>query len=56
MMGHPDSPLAKPCVQLTDSSYVAVSMRIMTRMGKEVVQRIGPSENFVRGFHSVGDF
>ena len=56
MMGHPDSPLAKPCVQLTDSSYVAVSMRIMTRMGKEVVQRIGPSENFVRGFHSVGTF
>ena len=35
MMGHPDSPYAKKCVQLTDISYVAVSMRIMTRLGKQ---------------------
>jgi len=55
MMGHPDSPYAKACVQLTDISYVAVSMRIMTRLGKGVVRKIGGSENFVRGFHSVGD-
>jgi phosphoenolpyruvate carboxykinase (GTP) len=56
MMGHPDSPYAKACVQLTDVTYVAVSMRIMTRMDQAVVDRIGNSENFVKGFHSVGDF
>ena len=55
MMGHPKSPYAKACVQLTDNCYVAVSMRIMTRMGKEALDRIGSSENFVRGLHSVGD-
>jgi phosphoenolpyruvate carboxykinase (GTP) len=56
MMGHPDSPYAKSCVQVTDVSYVAVSMRIMTRMSKKVLDKIGNSENFVKGFHSVGDF
>jgi phosphoenolpyruvate carboxykinase (GTP) len=55
LMGHPDSPYAKNCVQLTDSSYVAVSMRIMARMGKEALERIGSSDNFVRGLHSIGD-
>lgn len=56
MMGHPDSPYAKACIQLTDVSYVAVSMRIMTRMGKNVLDKIGNSNNFVKGLHSVGDF
>jgi phosphoenolpyruvate carboxykinase (GTP) len=56
MMGHPDSPYAKSCVQITDVTYVAVSMRIMTRMSKKVLDKIGNSENFVKGFHSVGDF
>ncbi|HUT28867.1 MAG TPA: phosphoenolpyruvate carboxykinase (GTP) [Sedimentisphaerales bacterium] len=56
MMGHPDSPYAKACVQLTDISYVAVSMRIMTRMGKAVLEKIGRREDFVKGLHSVGDF
>jgi phosphoenolpyruvate carboxykinase (GTP) len=56
MMGHPDSPYAKACVQITDVSYVAISMRIMTRMGKRVLDKIGRSENFVKGVHSVGDF
>jgi len=56
MMGHPDSPYAKACVQITDVSYVAISMRIMTRMGRRVVEKIGGGENFVRGLHSVGDF
>lgn len=55
MMGHPDSPYAKACVQLTDSSYVAISMRIMTRMGKEIVNKIGNSDKFVKGLHSIGD-
>ncbi|HUU39004.1 MAG TPA: phosphoenolpyruvate carboxykinase (GTP), partial [Candidatus Desulfaltia sp.] len=56
MMGHPDSPYAKACVQLTDVSYVAISMRIMTRLGKRILAKIGKSENFVRGLHSVSDF
>jgi phosphoenolpyruvate carboxykinase (GTP) len=56
MMGHPDSPYSKACVQLTDVSYVAVSMRIMTRMTKSVAEKIGNSEDFVKGLHSVGDF
>jgi phosphoenolpyruvate carboxykinase (GTP) len=56
MMGHPDSPYAKACVQLTDVSYVALSMRIMTRLGKRILDKIGTGENFVRGIHSVGDF
>ncbi len=55
MMGHPDSPYAKACIQLTDISYVAVSMRIMTRMDKKVIDLIGDSDDFVKGLHSVGD-
>ncbi|NTV29171.1 MAG: phosphoenolpyruvate carboxykinase (GTP) [Candidatus Omnitrophica bacterium] len=56
MMGHPDSPYAKASVQLTDVSYVAVSMRIMTRMSKDVITKIGNRPDFVKGLHSVGDF
>ncbi|OGF50396.1 MAG: phosphoenolpyruvate carboxykinase [Candidatus Firestonebacteria bacterium RIFOXYA2_FULL_40_8] len=55
MMGHPDSPYAKACVQVTDSVYVAVSMRIMTRLGGKVVEKIGSSDKFVKGVHSVGE-
>lgn len=55
MMGHPDSPYAKACIQLTDTSYVAVNMRIMARVGKFVVEKIGSSQDFVKGIHSVGD-
>ena len=56
MMGNPDSPYAKACAQVTDVSYVAISMRIMTRMGKRIIDKIGKSDNFVKGVHSVGDF
>jgi phosphoenolpyruvate carboxykinase (GTP) len=56
MMGHPDSPYAKACVQITDVSYVAISMRVMTRMGKRTLDKIGRSDTFVKGIHSVGDF
>jgi len=54
-MGHPDSPYSKACIQLTDISYVAVSIRIMTRMGKTVLEKIGSRDDFVKGLHSVGD-
>jgi phosphoenolpyruvate carboxykinase (GTP) len=55
MMGHPASPYAKPCIQITDSIYVVVSMYIMTRVGQETIRRIGNSETFVKGLHSVGE-
>ncbi|MDD5584610.1 MAG: phosphoenolpyruvate carboxykinase (GTP) [Candidatus Omnitrophica bacterium] len=54
-MGHPDSPAAKFCVQVTDNSYVALSMRIMTRMGAEVLASIGTKSDFIKGLHSIGD-
>jgi phosphoenolpyruvate carboxykinase (GTP) len=54
-MGHPQSPYAKSCIQVTDTAYVALSMRIMTRMGKDTLDRIGHSDRFVRGLHSIGD-
>lgn len=56
MMGHPQSPYAKACIQLTDISYVAVSMRIMTRMSRYAIAKIGDGSDFVKGIHSVGDF
>ncbi len=55
MMGHPDSPYSKANVQLTDSAYVAINMRVMTRMGTEALKRIGTSTDFFRGLHSIGD-
>lgn len=55
VMGNPDSPFAKFCVQVTDISYVAISMRIMTRMGSDALKRIGDRTDFIKGFHSVGD-
>lgn len=55
MMGHPDSPYAKACIQITDSCYVAVNMRIMARVGSFVLEKIGNRQDFVKGLHSVGD-
>ena len=41
IMGPPDSPLTKVGVEITDSIYVVLSMRIMTRMGAGRAQRLG---------------
>jgi phosphoenolpyruvate carboxykinase (GTP) len=55
MMGHPESPYARACVQTTDSVYVAVSMHIMTRVGRNVLDIIESKGRFVKGLHSIGD-
>ncbi len=54
MMGDPESPYAKTCMMVTDSSYVAVSMRIMTRIGTPILNKIGNRDDFIKGFHSIG--
>ena len=55
LMGSPKSPYSKCCVEVTDSVYVAISMRIMTRTGKVAIDKIGNSTNFFKGMHSIGD-
>ena len=55
LMGLPGSPFTKVGVELTDSIYVALSMGIMTRMGKVALDRLGDSDEFNRGLHSVAD-
>ncbi|MCA6071104.1 MAG: phosphoenolpyruvate carboxykinase (GTP) [Endomicrobium sp.] len=55
VMGTPQSKYAKNCVQVTDSVYVALSMRVMSRVGKQAVERISNSSDFFRGIHSIGD-
>ncbi|MEY2741794.1 MAG: hypothetical protein RIS21_162 [Planctomycetota bacterium] len=55
LMGPVGSPSSKVGVEITDSPYVVVNMRIMTRMGDVALRQLGHSSDFVKGLHSLGD-
>ncbi|WP_314038763.1 phosphoenolpyruvate carboxykinase (GTP) [Dietzia sp. CH92] len=53
-MGPLDAEDPKLGIELTDSAYVVVSMKIMTRMGAAALEKIGAEGSYVKGLHSVG--
>ena len=55
VMGTPESPFAMIGVEITDSIYVVLNMRIMARVGKVALDLLGDSKGFNRGLHSVAD-
>ncbi|MHA3773011.1 phosphoenolpyruvate carboxykinase (GTP) [Verrucomicrobiota bacterium sgz303538] len=55
LMGPPGSPMSKVGIELSDSIYVVLNMRIMTRMGRVALEQLGSSDDFNRGVHSTLD-
>ncbi|APR99419.1 phosphoenolpyruvate carboxykinase (GTP) [Pajaroellobacter abortibovis] len=55
LMGLPGSPMSKVGVEITDSLYVVLNMRIMTRMGRVALDVLGNSPDFNRGLHALLD-
>jgi len=55
VMGPIGSPLSKVGIEITDSVYVVLNMRIMTRMGRAALDMLGDSDDFNRGLHCTGD-
>jgi phosphoenolpyruvate carboxykinase (GTP) len=54
-MGPIDSPFARCGVEITDSAYVVLNMKLMTRMGRAALERIARDGRFVKGLHSTGE-
>jgi phosphoenolpyruvate carboxykinase (GTP) len=54
-MGPIDSPYSRCGVEITDSAYVVLNMKLMTRMGRPALERIARDGKFVKGLHSTGD-
>jgi phosphoenolpyruvate carboxykinase (GTP) len=54
-MGPVDSPFARCGVEITDSAYVVLNMKLMTRMGRPALERIAREAKFVKGLHSIGE-
>jgi phosphoenolpyruvate carboxykinase (GTP) len=55
LMGPPGSKFSKVGVEITDSKYVVLNMRIMTRVGKPALDHLGSGDDFTRCLHSLGD-
>src|ERR1044072_1503673 len=55
LMGPPGSRFSKVGVEITDSKYVVLSMRIMTRVGQVALDALQDPEDFTRCLHSLGD-
>ncbi len=54
-MGPIGSPMTKIGIEITDSVYVVLNMRIMARMGAQALEMLGDSDDFNRGLHSTLD-
>lgn len=54
-MGPVDSPYSRCGVEITDSPYVVINMKLMTRMGTRALERIEREDTFVKGLHSTGE-
>src|SRR5918998_6221220 len=55
LMGPPGSPYSKVGVEITDSRYVVLNMRIMTRVGRVALDHLGGTDQFTKCLHSLGD-
>jgi phosphoenolpyruvate carboxykinase (GTP) len=55
LMGPPESRFSKVGVEITDSRYVVLNMRVMTRVGRVALDALQGSANFTRCLHSLGD-
>ncbi|MCX7745283.1 MAG: phosphoenolpyruvate carboxykinase (GTP) [Clostridia bacterium] len=55
LMGPVGSLFSKVGIEITDSRYVVLNMRIMTKIGKVAMDQLGDSTDFVKGLHSKGE-
>ncbi|MCR5693683.1 MAG: phosphoenolpyruvate carboxykinase (GTP) [Clostridia bacterium] len=55
IMGTPGSSFSKVGIEITDSIYVVLNMRIMTRMGRIAMDQLGDSPNYIKGLHAKGE-